>query len=256
METENHSQTSDWVNAKILRDRVSISLVHVGLIDGSTLDQRNLVSRNTIELKETLLIWWQCRIRLTPREIGHTVGTVWMGIFWKMKIKTSFFLKKKIPARWDSLLWKGPVLVTCTGLVWMRRSRQAKLLMHLYKINRPSGTLGLWNSKRIWKAMGKMASGNCKQVPWYPLGSLLNLQNERNLRSGLDSNIFSELKEDTAPDNLTWHFRKYSLNVSKNYTLILTLKILHTIYNIANWQSYLKRTWTSLLKDQNSRKAG
>jgi len=159
METENHSQTSDWVNAKILRDRVSISLVHVGLIDESTLDQRNLVSRNTIELKETLLIWWQCRIRLTPREIGHTVGTVWMGIFWKMKIKTSFFLKKKIPARWDSLLWKGPVLVTCTGLVWMRRSRQAKLLMHLYKINRPSGTLGLWNSKRIWKAMGKWLLG-------------------------------------------------------------------------------------------------
>jgi len=48
--------TSDWVYAKILRDRVSISLVHVGLIDESTLDQRNLVSRNTIELKETLLI--------------------------------------------------------------------------------------------------------------------------------------------------------------------------------------------------------
>jgi len=64
------------------------------------------------------------------------------------------------------------------------------------------GDLRSLKQQKNMESNEQMASGNCKQVPWYPLGSLLNLQNERNLRSGLDSNIFSELTED-APDNLT-----------------------------------------------------
>jgi len=66
------------------------------------------------------------------------------------------------------------------------------------------GDLRSLKQQKNMESNGQMASGNCKQVPWYPLGSLLNLQNERNLRSGLDSNIFSELnRTEDAPDNLT-----------------------------------------------------